>query len=208
MGGAVTYLTNVLRCLPTADSDHEFHVFLPPETADKQNGLARNIHLLPTRIGHAKWWRRLWWEQVTLRRHLKKLRVDALFSTANFGMSHCPVRQILLVRIRLYFSSVYLDMFLPLHYLKFRASFRLRRWLCCQSIRWADVVLTPTQAMLEELRTYVDCPPTKAVVNHFGAPDSGDGDMAHSPLKGKPSPIRLLYISLYAEHKNLTTLLK
>jgi len=134
--------------------------------------------------------------------------MDALFSTANFGMFHCPVRQFLLVRIPLYFSTIYLETFLPLHPLAFRASFRLRRWLCCRSIRWADVVMTPTQAMLEELRAYVDCPPAKAVVNHYGVAEPADGDMVHTPPKGDSSSFRLLYISLYAEHKNLTTLLK
>jgi glycosyltransferase involved in cell wall biosynthesis len=208
MGGAVTYLSNVLRCLPPPDSGHEFHVFLPPETAEKQVGLAGNIHLLPTKIGRAKWWKRLWWEQATLRRHLKKYRVDALFSTANFGMFHCPVRQILLIRTRLYFSKIYLETFLPPYSLRFRASFRLRRWLCCRSIRWADVVMTPTQAMLEELRVYADCPLAKTVVNLYGVAASADGDNAHTLPKGDSSPFRLLYISLYAEHKNLTTLLK
>ncbi len=208
MGGAVTYLANVLRCLPPPDSGLEFHVFLPPETAEKQIGLAGNIHLLPTKIGHAKWWKRLWWEQATLRRHLKKLRVDTLFSTANFGMFHCPVRQILLVRNTLYFSKIYLETFLPLHSQGFRASFRLRRWLCSRSMRSANVVMTPTQAMLEELRAYVDCPPAKAVVNHYGVAEPADRDVAHTRPKGDPSSIRLLYISLYAEHKNLTTLLK
>lgn len=208
MGGAVTYLANVLRCLPPPESGYEFYVFLPPETAEKLVGLAGNIHLLPTKIGHAKWWKRLWWEQATLRRYLNKLRVDALFSTANFGMFHCPVRQILLVRTRLYFSKIYLETFLPPHSLRFRASFRFRRWLCCQSIRWADVVMTPTQAMLEELRASVDCPPAKAVVNHYGVAEPADGDVAHMPQNGDSSSFRLLYISLYAEHKNLTTLLK
>jgi glycosyltransferase involved in cell wall biosynthesis len=208
MGGAVTYLTNVLRLLPPAESGHEFYVFLPPETAGKQKNLPANIKLLPTRIGHASWWKRLWWEQVTIRRELKNLHGDFLFSTANFGMYRCPVRQILLVRIPLYFSKIYLDRFLPLHSWKFRASFKLRRWLCCQSARWADVVMTPTQTMMKELCAYVDMPPAKKLVNHYGVAAPSGIDVPRVPRRENPNECRLLYVSLYAEHKNLSTLLK
>src|SRR5438105_387624 len=119
MGGAVTYLTNVLRRLPPPESGHEFYVFLPSEGAQKMKGLSDNIKLIPTDIAHASCWKRLWWDQVPLRRHLHKLRADALFSTANFGMFRCPVRQLLLVRMPLYFSRLYIDTFRPRHSRKF-----------------------------------------------------------------------------------------
>lgn len=208
MGGAVTYLTNVLRCLPPPESGWDFTVFLPPETGAKQKNLASNIHLIPTRIGHASWWKRLWWEQVTLRRTLRRMHADALYSTANFGMFRCPVRQMLLVRIPLYFSKIYLDTFFPRHSFKERVAFRLRRWLCCQSVRWADLVMTPTQAMLDELREFVDVPPDKGVVNFYGVAQAARGEMGDSSLGANTSTVRLLYVSLYCEHKNLTALLK
>jgi glycosyltransferase involved in cell wall biosynthesis len=208
MGGAVTYLASLLRHLPPRQSGHEFYIFLPPETAEKLKGLNENISLIPTTKGHARWWKRLWWEQVTLRRCLAELHADVLFSTANFGMFGCPVRQILLVRISLYFSRIYVDLFLPRHSPRFRWSFRLRRWLCCQSVRCADVVMTPTQAMLDDLRSYVDVSPTKGMANHYGATEPVDKDMDCWCPRGEQFPVRLLYISLYAEHKNLTTLLQ
>src|SRR5208337_643205 len=93
-------------------------------------------------------WRRLWWEQVTLRRFLRKEKIDALFSTANFAMLGCPVRQILLVRNALYFSKLYQQMFLGKHRWHERLAFALRRWLILRSVRSADVVMAPTQAML------------------------------------------------------------
>ena len=208
MGGAVTYLASLLRHLPPRQSGHEFYIFLPPETAEKLKGLNENISLIPTTKGHARWWKRLWWEQVTLRRCLAALHADVLFSTANFGMFGCPVRQILLVRISLYFSRIYADLFLPRHSPRFRWSFRLRRWLCCQSVRCADVVMTPTQAMLDDLRAYVDVSPTKGMANHYGATEPVDKDMDCWCPRREQFPVRLLYISLYAEHKNLTTLLQ
>jgi glycosyltransferase involved in cell wall biosynthesis len=213
MGGAVTYLTNVLRRLPPPESGDDFVVYLPPETAAKQQGLRENVRLAPTTIGHAAWWKRIWWEQVTLRRCLRSEHVDALFSSANFGMFRCPVRQLLLVRIPLYFSRPYLETFLPQHPFKTRMAFKLRRWLCCRSARAADVVMTPTQAMLDELMDFVEVEAPKRLVNFYGAappppPQPSLGSVPPDLPAVGPRVIRLTYVSLYSEHKNLSTLLK
>ncbi|MGA3165448.1 MAG: glycosyltransferase family 1 protein [Terriglobia bacterium] len=265
MGGAVTYITNVLRCLPGPESGYEFEVFLPPETARGQVGLARNVHLLVTNIGHASWWKRLWWEQITLRSHLRKTAAGLLFSTGNFGMFRCPVRQVLLVCNALYFSKIYREVFVPRHTWRVRAAFRLRRWLVRRSAESCDVVMTPTQALLDDLRPEAKL--GKAVVNPYGvaeedftgcgkrlqnchserSEESGpvhfqedtqsailrfaqnDSERAQDDNRGtifsslspqtvegaSPAPgggcssvIRLVFVSLYAEHKNLATLLE
>ncbi len=213
MGGAVTYLTNILRCLPPPESSFEFDVFTPPETAETQKGLPRNVRLVASSIGQAAWWKRFWWEQVTLRRWLKRRKAHVLFATANFGMFHCPVRQILLVRNALYFSKIYQDEFLARHSLRFRVPFKFRRWLICRSVRQADVVMTPTQAMLDDLRRFVEVESWKSLVNPYGAnplgcfPPEAEGQAPQSPA-GTAPVMRLIYVSLYSEHKNLATLLK
>jgi glycosyltransferase involved in cell wall biosynthesis len=211
MGGAVSYITNLLRHLSQAEGDDEFLVFLPLETAAKLQGLGPNIRVLPTGIGHAGMAGRMWWEQVTLRRFLKQERADALFSTANFAMFRCPVRQLLLVRNALYFSGIYRETFLPKHSWSYRLAFALRRRLIAQSARAADVVMTPTQAMLDELRTCAEV--KKAVVNPYGvaAPEitnTGPEPAAPRAEEAGKRIVRLLFVSLYSEHKNLRTLLK
>ena len=213
MGGAVTYITNVLRCLPGPESEYEFEVFLPPETASEQVGLARNVHLLVTNIGHASWWKRLWWEQITLRSHLRKTAAALLYSTGNFGMFRCPVREVLLVCNALYFSKVYREVFVPRHNWRMRVAFRLRRWLVRRSAESCDVVMTPTQALLDDLRPAVKVDLHKALVNPYGVAEEG---FSPQPVEGAtPAPgegcgpvVRLVYVSLYAEHKNLATLLE
>jgi glycosyltransferase involved in cell wall biosynthesis len=213
MGGAVTYLTNILRRLPPPESGYEFDVFTPPEAAERQEGLPGNVRLVATSIGQAAWWKRFWWEQVTLRDWLKRRKADVLFSTANFGMFHCPVRQILLVRNALYFSKIYQDEFLPRHSLRFQVPFKFRRWLICRSVRQADVVMTPTQAMLDDLRRFVEVEPWKSLVNPYGSNPTGSflreakGKALQSPA-GTTPVMRLIYVSLYSEHKNLATLLR
>jgi glycosyltransferase involved in cell wall biosynthesis len=104
-------------------------------------------------------------------------------------------------------------MILPAQSLKRRTAFRLGRWLIRLSVRHADVVMTPTQAMLDGLREYVEVPSHKAVVNpygvevHNGAAGNVPGQSSHRNAFGL-SPVRLLYVSLYGENKDLNTLLR
>jgi glycosyltransferase involved in cell wall biosynthesis len=213
MGGAVTYLSNFLRKLPSPEGGDQFFVFLPSETAKGLPDLPASIRLCPLPDRNVGGWRRTWWEQVTLRRFLVREKIDVLFSTANFAMFRCPVKQILLVRNALYFSGLFQQMVLPRQRLRRRIEFRLRRRLIGLSVRSADVVTTPTQAMLDGLRGFVDVPPHKALVNPYGVRRGGnDGRRdidtnATSQFEGSADTIRLVYLSLYNEYKNLRTLL-
>jgi glycosyltransferase involved in cell wall biosynthesis len=223
MGGAVSYLTNLLRLLPPPGSGHRFFVFVPGETAKLLGDGPENLKLCPVSTRDSSDRRRYWWEQVALRRFLQRENIDALFSSANFAMFHCPVRQVLLVRNAVYFSKMYQETILPRQNWKRRARFRLSRRLVCMSARTADMVMTPTQAMLDGLRDYAEVPPHKALVNPYGVePCNGSGsspqreegrDLAEATggvLSTTPdrSPVRLLYVSLFGENKDLSTLLR
>ena len=246
MGGAVSYLTNLLHHLPPPESGHRFFVLLPADTARLLPDLRGNISLCTIASKNRGGWGRLWWEQVTLRRFLRRENIEALFSTANFAMLRCPVKQVLLVRNALYFSKMYKKMFLRKHGLRYRLAFGLRRWMILQSVRSADVVMTPTQTMLDDVARFVKLDRRKALVNYYGAGmlpcpcpprergrtaagpsssrrGSGEGVSHTKPLAvennagqytcppyaaAQPGVIRLTYVSLYSEHKNLSTLLR
>jgi len=210
VGGAVTYISGVLHALPGPESGHEFEVYLPPETARGLTGLTPNVDLIATGVGHAPLWKRVWWEQVTLRRRLRKGGADVLFSSGGFGMFRCPVRQVLLVCNALYFSRLYWKQLASRYPLKKKVNFLLRRWHCRQSVRAADVVMTPTRAELEEIHESGAIMRGHAFVNPYGlAPDA-----VSRPRRAETSlaeqgtrVVRLLYVSFYYDHKNLATLL-
>jgi glycosyltransferase involved in cell wall biosynthesis len=214
MGGNLNYVTQVLRNLASmTEGAQEFIVFLPPATAEHVGPLPQNIRVMPVQAGEWGWLRRTVWEQVTLRRFVKAEKADALFSTGSFGMFRCPVRQLLLVRNALYFSASYESLFLKRHGLAYRCTFWLRRRLVLRSVRAADVVMTPTQAMMDGLCTHTCIPPGKGVVNPYGAPLQETGKQGierkdHTPNQSARYAVRLLFVSLYSEHKNLGTLLK
>ena len=209
MGGGLTYLRGLLQHLPPPESGHEYLVFLPPQTAAALKNLPPNVRLFPTTIGNAGVGRRLWWDQLKLRSLLKKTGADVLFSSANFGLFFCPIKQVLLIQNLLYFSDTYQRMFVSRHSLKEKINFKLRRWLLCRSAQAADVVMTPSKTMLEALRAYADLPASKALVNHWGV------SVLHAPPShprlsdwSVERAIVLAFPSLYAEHKDLGTLLR
>jgi glycosyltransferase involved in cell wall biosynthesis len=203
MGGGANYIRTLAREL--ADQhQHEF-LFLVPETqAAAIRDIAPHIRVITSNIGDQPFLRRLWFDQVGLPRILRRERIDVLFSTANFATFFCPCRQLLLVRNSLYFSSLYRSQILPHKSWRVRAGEALRRWLAGHSAMAADVVLTPSQAMLDELRTAVDV--QESVVNHYGV----DRQRFHPAPKtfAADGYVSLVFTSLYSEHKNLGTLFR
>jgi glycosyltransferase involved in cell wall biosynthesis len=211
MGGAATYIRNLARELAELNQQNEFIFLVPEEQVQAINDLGSNIQVIATDIGHAPFWRRLWFDQVTLRRLIKREKANVLYSTANFGMFACPCHQVLLVRNSLYFSKAYLTYILPTQGMRARLENAVRRWLVCQSVKSADVVMTPSKAMLDELQQFKRVPADKVIVNHYGANlqlPNVDRRAIQARTNKEPNTYRLLYSSLYAEHKNLTTLFR
>ena len=107
MGGAANYLRNIACELESLAPEDEFVCVVPDEQVVTFRGLARNLQVIGIPESNGSYLRRLWFDQVTLRRMLQKERIDVLYSTANLGMLACPNRQVLLVRNILYFSPAY-----------------------------------------------------------------------------------------------------
>jgi glycosyltransferase involved in cell wall biosynthesis len=128
-------------------------------------------------------------------------RVDALYSTADVGMFLCPCPQVLLVRNSLYFSPLFLRQMLARMVLWAQLTNWLHRRLVCRSVEWAEVVVTPSESMMQDLHGYVNQPasefhviPYGTMLERFQRQDSCDR---------QDGQVRLLYISRYADHKNL-----
>jgi glycosyltransferase involved in cell wall biosynthesis len=207
MGGAANYIRNIARELEALSPEDEFICVLPEKQVDTARELARNFKVIGTPAANGTYLQRLWFDQVTLRRMLQTEGIDVLYSTANLGMLACPCRQVLLVRNMLYFSSAY-DQLLATAGLKARFENAMRRWLVCLSVRSADTVLTPSRTMLGALLERCPAALGKAVVNYYGVrPQRVNGAIAQRAHITQ-GPVTLLYSSLYAEHKNVGTLLR
>ena len=204
MGGAANYMKEVAAQLARLSTGDEFIFLVPPEQVAAIESLFPAAEVMGTEIAHASFWKRIWFDQVTLPRILREREIDCLFSTADFGVLRSPCRQVLLVRNSIYFFEMYLRRFAPARPWKERLLGAFRRWLVCRSVRAADVVMTPSQAMMDELRRWVAVPESKAFVNHYGVnPGRFRGPGPQSARDGRT----LLFTSLYTEHKNMGTLL-
>jgi glycosyltransferase involved in cell wall biosynthesis len=208
LGGAATYVRNLaaslLELAPPAD---EFIFLVPPERAAEMPREGRRLRVESSRAASGSYAARWWWEQVTLRRVLERERPDALFSSANFAMLACPCPQALLVRIPIYFDSNYLEHVLPQKSAAFRAETALRRWLVCRSVRAADTVMTPSAAMRDDLARFARLDTARTFVNPYGVPRARLAAASPGGRAGGRVP-RILWVSHYAEHKNLATLLR
>ncbi|MBV9182052.1 MAG: glycosyltransferase family 4 protein [Acidobacteria bacterium] len=203
MGGAANYLHSIARELGN-DRQHQFLFLLPATQARAIKYLAPNIRAIAHPIGDGSVARRLWFDQVELPRIIRRERIDALFSTANFASFFCPCRQVLLVRNSLYFSSLYRERILPQKSWVRRGAEALRRSLVCRSIKASDLVLIPSKAMADEMARALDIPSWR--VSHYGV-DRKRFCSARA-ARGEHDVVRLLFTSLYAEHKNLGTLFR
>jgi glycosyltransferase involved in cell wall biosynthesis len=201
IGGAGTYIRTLAREL-AQHSEHDYLFLVPEAQADAIRGIAPHISVLTNNLGGL---RRLWFDQMELPRILRRERIDVLFSSANFGTFFCPCRQLLLTRNSLYFSKIYRDRILPHKNFPTRLGESLRRFLARRSARVADVVITPSEAMLYELHA-AGVPVRAAHVNHYGV----DRQRFRPELRpfAPHGKVRLLFTSLYAEHKNLGTLFR
>jgi glycosyltransferase involved in cell wall biosynthesis len=208
LGGAATYVQNLARSLEEqAAPGDEFLFVVPPERAADLCPAPPRVRVVASAAASASYARRWWWDQVALRRILAREQPDVLFSSANFAMLRCPCPQVLLVRIPIYFSQEYLQHILPQKGLAFRSEIALRRWLVCRSVAAADCLMTPTEAMLADLRRFARASAARAVVNPYGVPRSRVLPTQDAGHRGS-GKLRLLWVSHYADHKNLGTLLR
>jgi len=210
LGGAVTYVRNLVTSLEVqAQPEDRFVVVVPPERAAEMTRGAR-FRIIESRAASASAVRRWWWDQVALRRLVAREQPDVLFSSANFAMLGCPCPQALLVRIPIYFSREYGEHVLPGKSAAFRAETALRRWLVCHSARHADCVVTPSAAMREDLQRFACIPDERVRVIPYGVPRERmtGGAVRPAPPVRSAGPLRLLWVSHYADHKDLATLLR
>lgn len=205
MGGAATYVRELVRELVREAVSDRFIFYVPPEQTDPGVALPAHIQWRITPVGHAGALRRLWWDQVTLRRFLRRERADVLFSTANFAMYFCPVPQVLAVRNALHFSSLYRSRFLPRKSWRFRLAFGVRTWLVRLSLRQVDAVMVPSKTLLEEIRASGAVLPENVVVSHYGTRVFAREGAAPAEKFSPDRPFCLVYAGLYTEHKNLGT---
>jgi len=206
-GGASTYVTNLAASL--ADDDTLEHVFLVPSHLLPKADRCTIPLMRATDVGYRSPALRFLWDQTVLRVIAVRERADLLVSTSDFGMFAPPCFQILLVRNPTFFSEHYVNRILPRKSLRPRLDFAIRKRLVCMSARRADLVVTATQAMMADLRRHVELSDSATLINPFGVPLDRFPCLPERSVHAQQGrPLTLLYVSEYADYKNITLLLE
>lgn len=211
-GGAVTYIRNLISELAKTETQFHYFFYVPKDLAEGIKVLGNNVIVVGINVSGQSAWKRIFWDQVALRRIIRKERIKVLFSSSDFGMLFPPCRQILFLRNSLFFSPSYFKSILPRKSFKFRLDFTLRRWLINQSAKFSDVVITASQSMMTDVQQSIPMQNGKGVVNFFGVPLGRFSRNPSTPLEAvrrdADRPFQILFVSEYSDYKNLTTLLK
>lgn len=210
-GGAVTYIKNLATALTGSTDEHEYIFIVPTRQLRPIAGVPGRVRIVSTDVAFGSPWQRLVWDQIHLRQLTVHQGADLLFCTSDFGLWWCPCPQLLAVRNSIWFDTRYLQHILPHKSARFRAEVRLRRWMVVLSARRADTVMFATASFMAEAQRWLALPNGKAKVNPFGVPLEKFARpiaYAESSSSTERGPLRLLYVSEYADFKNLGTLLR
>jgi len=207
-GGGLTYIRNVIPQF-TRMPGVELIVLLRPEL----RGEFRNQAQVEFVECEASWVRRLWYEQVQLRRIVRDFRADVLLSTGNFALKSSPVPQILLSRNSIYTcADFYRDLLARREYRGW-ADTRWRAAMARKSIHWADITVAPTEAFAAALRRWSGSPDVVAIHHGFDREQfSSDGTPLSSEVRDKlnasEGSLKLLFVSHYNYYRNFETLIR
>ncbi len=147
MGGAMRHLTNFLPELSRQDSVGEYIVLVRESFPTMQ--LPDNLRLERLSDDQASGWiKRIVGDVLVLPVRLKRDKFNAIVSLTNFGPIWSPVPHILFQRNSLYYCKYYLSRIKG----KEKAETLLRRRLVVESMKRADLIVTPSDAMTEMIR--------------------------------------------------------
>ena len=216
MGGAVTYLNNVLKWLPELAPEDKFIIIAPESTLDKFKKFQVDGQVILQRYPHKKTGglARMFFDQVSINQMTDQKKIDLVFSSTGFGTFYCNRPQVLLVRNPVYFSKDFHQKYQELGRSLRRNS--MRRWLSLKSIRTSDKVLFPTGAMQDMVAQYIDMSKLDTAVMHYGF-DHNAFNVNGAALTEIVKRIEewknegykvLLNVSTYAVHKNFEILIE
>lgn len=216
MGGALTYLKNVLGWAARLAADDQFLVVVPQHTREKIGAAAKAENITVRTYPYARTGgiARLYFDQVAVPRLAAAENADVLFSSTGFGTFYSPCPEVLLVRNPVYFDPAFQAKYRELGRSLLRTT--VRRWHSLLSMRCADAVLFPTQAMQDMVGRYIalDAKPTRALHYGFDAERFFQNGAANSEWRQRIENWTreghhvLLNVSTYAVHKNFETLIE
>lgn len=215
-GGGLTYVENFCRELAHLDTSERFVTVICgagwKEPHDRPK--APNVEYRITDMPKRSFVHRLYFDNRVIKAIAREVQANTLYSQ-NYAVWRFPGRQVLNLQNALRFSRTYSKRVLTAMPLCDRVEVRLR-WLWTRaSIREADIIVAPTQAMLRQVREQVNLRAKRWVALHHGFDrerfSSGPALNARQQetLDNVGSDtFRILFVSGFYWHKNVDTLIE
>ncbi len=207
-GGIATYTQNLIQFLIDYDNTNNQYVIVVPMVAwsEKFNTIMHPRIKFIFKDPNSSWVKQFLWQQCVIPILLKKYKINILFSTANFGTFFSPCKQILLIRIPIYFSDVYIKTILRKKSFFQKIDFVFRKFLILLSAMQSDILLFPTDSMRSDFNHSFPWMNKKQVVNFYGTHIKKIMD-GYANERKKLKIFTILYISTYYDYKNYAVLL-
>ncbi|WP_353661133.1 glycosyltransferase [Hydrogenimonas sp. SS33] len=201
MGGAKRHLDSMMAELSESAPEDEFFVVLNERYHAEWD--RPNIRIIRYPIKYSNGLRRLWFDNVEINRLIKEFDIDLLLSFANFGPFKAKCRHLLFETNALYFC----DNIRHLYPLKSRVVSDLRKQLIKLSGTGADLILTPSESLKNQLIDAFGFDEKKITVlphamdrKSLGAPNAEE--------KKSGDTVRFIVTSHLTRHKRVETMLK
>ena len=205
-GGGKTYFGNLLEWLHHRDAD-EFEVWVPDSDSAQYAPVPPHISLRTSRLAHAGFLGRLLWEQAVLPWRLRR-GGQVLLCLGNFCPLWSPIPVVLLSANALYFCRRFVDDLRRRHHYTWIIRHRLKGRMVLASARAADMVVTPTQAMADQLGQALRRPLRAQRTLWFGHHLRSAGSPPAPLLPPLPNEIRFAIVSFYNYFRNFETVFR
>ncbi|MEE2745468.1 MAG: glycosyltransferase family 1 protein [Pseudomonadota bacterium] len=193
-GGILTYTRNLLGAFRERGID--ITIAAPDEFSTDAMSRVERININQFSPLHRFVWEQFLWRRIVLRHS-----PDVLFSSANFGLLNCPVKQVLLLREGGLFDPYYLANMAPSQGLENAVTRYFRRKIMLMSARAADHIITPTEAMRNMVSLWNPEIASKSSVNPYGTINDTFRPSSQPRKWRENGVLKLLYVSVYYPHK-------
>ena len=145
-GGSSRHLRNFISAISSFDKKNKY--FLCINKGFYLNTNESNIKILTFDIKSCLY--RVYWDQIKIRKLIKKYKINVVISLLNFGCINSPVKQINFQRGPTCFCKYYLKNLS----LKGRIITFIRRNILYLTMKSSEVIITPTRAMRDMIRSF------------------------------------------------------
>jgi len=211
-GGGVTYFRQIVPALVRANPHNEYSVLLSPQYQQGLiSSLQSGVQVAQADLSAGDPLRRIWFQQIAMRKLIRRKGFDLLFSISETGTINPPCPHVVLARnLKIYASvSSFASVAQQLKLVAFRLTREPVAFLSC---RGADRVVFVSHHFRDHVVRQLQLDPAKTrVVYHGVSPEfgiragqSGNGNRSKLPWQGP----YLLSVSSITAHKNVENLIR